>query len=85
MALPAVLFGLVSAVTWGAGDFSGGMAVKRTNPYGVVISAHVMSLVLMVALALLFGERIPPFSDWLWGGAAGSDWLCYIALWRQVK
>ncbi len=71
MAFTAVLFGLVSAVTWGAGDFSGGMAVKRTNPYGVVISAHVMSLVLLAALALIFGERIPPFSDWLWGGAAG--------------
>ncbi|MBI5963587.1 MAG: DMT family transporter [Chloroflexi bacterium] len=71
MAFTAVMFGLVSAVTWGAGDFSGGMAVKRTNPYGVVISAHIMSLFLIVALALIFGERIPPLSDWLWGGAAG--------------
>ena len=71
MAFTAVFFGLVSAVTWGAGDFSGGMAVKRTNPYGVVISAHVMSLFLMIALAVIFGEQIPPLSDWLWGGAAG--------------
>jgi hypothetical protein len=65
MAFTAVLFGLVSAVTWGAGDFSGGMAVKRTNPYGVVISAHVMSLFMMAALALIFGEEIPPLTDWL--------------------
>ncbi len=71
MAFTAVLFGLVSAVTWGAGDFSGGMAVKRTNPYGVVISAHVMSLFMMAALALIFGESIPPVIDWLWGAAAG--------------
>jgi uncharacterized membrane protein len=71
MAFTVVLFGLVSAVTWGAGDFSGGMAVKRTNPYGVVISAHIMSLFLMMALALIFGEQIPPVRDWLWGGAAG--------------
>jgi drug/metabolite transporter (DMT)-like permease len=71
MAFTAVLFGLVSAVTWGAGDFSGGMAVKRTNPYGVVISAHVMSLFMMAALALIFGEKIPPLNDWLWGAAAG--------------
>jgi uncharacterized membrane protein len=71
MAFTAVLFGLMSAVTWGAGDFSGGMAVKRTNPYGVVISAHVMSLFMMVALALIFGEKIPPPTDWLWGAAAG--------------
>lgn len=71
MAFTAVMFGLISAVTWGAGDFSGGMAVKRTNPYGVVISAHVMSLFMMAALALIFGEKIPPLIDWLWGGAAG--------------
>lgn len=71
MAFTAVLFGLVSAVTWGAGDFSGGMAVKRTNPYGVVICAHVMSLFLLAALALIFREEIPPLRDWLWGGAAG--------------
>jgi drug/metabolite transporter (DMT)-like permease len=67
----AVFFGLVSAVTWGAGDFSGGMAVKRTNPYGVVIAAHVISLVLLSVLGVATGEPIPPLHDWLWGGAAG--------------
>jgi len=67
----AVVFGLVSAITWGAGDFSGGMAVKRSNPYGVVISAHAVSLVLLSALALVLGEPVPPLQDWLWGAAAG--------------
>ena len=71
MAFTAVMFGLISALTWGAGDFSGGMAVKRSNPYSVVLSAHVMSLFMMLALALLFKEEIPPLRDWLWGGAAG--------------
>ena len=71
MAYSAVFLGLVSAVTWGAGDFSGGMAVKRTNPYGVVIAAHSLSLVLLVALGIITGEPIPPLHDWLWGGAAG--------------
>jgi drug/metabolite transporter (DMT)-like permease len=67
----AVFFGLVSAVTWGAGDFSGGMAVKRTNPYGVVIAAHSLSLILLVVLGVVTGEPVPPLHDWLWGGAAG--------------
>jgi uncharacterized membrane protein len=71
VAFTAVFFGLISAVTWGAGDFSGGMAVKRTNPYGVVITAHLLSLVLITGLALMIGEPLPPFGDWLWGGAAG--------------
>lgn len=71
MAFTAVMFGLISALTWGAGDFSGGMAVKRSNPYGVVLSAHAMSLFMMLALALVFKEEIPPLRDWLWGGVAG--------------
>ena len=71
MEYTAVFFGLVSAVTWGAGDFSGGMAVKRTNPYGVVIAAHAFSLVLLLVLAIVTGGPVPPIHDWLWGGAAG--------------
>ena len=71
MEYSAIFFGLISAVTWGAGDFSGGMAVKRTNPYGVVIAAHAISLVLLSVLGIVTGESVPPLRDWLWGGAAG--------------
>lgn len=71
MAVTAVLYGLISALTWGAGDFSGGVAVKRSNPFGVVITAHALSLFLVVGLALVLGEPTPPMQDWLWGGLAG--------------
>ncbi len=67
----SVIYGLVSAVVWGAGDFSGGMAVKRSNPYGVVIVAHAVSLFLLLALALTLGEPVPPARDWVLGGFAG--------------
>jgi drug/metabolite transporter (DMT)-like permease len=66
-----VLFGLAAALTWGAGDFSGGLAAKRTNAYGVVIVAHSASLVLLLVAALLLREPVPPLQSWLWGGAAG--------------
>jgi drug/metabolite transporter (DMT)-like permease len=66
----AVFFGLVSAVILGAADFSGGMAVKRTNPYGAVIAAHTLSLILLLAWGIITGESMPPLRDWLWGGAA---------------
>jgi len=69
--LLAVLFGLVAALTWGAGDFSGGLAAKRTNVYGVVIVAHIASLILLVGLALVSREPVPALKSWLWGGAAG--------------
>jgi drug/metabolite transporter (DMT)-like permease len=67
----SVLFGLISAVTWGAGDFNGGLAAKRSNPYGVVMIAHVISLCLLVVLALAVGDPLPQPTEWLWGGAAG--------------
>jgi drug/metabolite transporter (DMT)-like permease len=66
-----LLFGLLSALTWGAGDFNGGLAVKRSNPYGVVAVAHSLSLALLLVLIAILGEPLPPLQDWLWGGAAG--------------
>jgi len=66
-----ILFGLLSALTWGAGDFNGGLAAKRSNPYGVVAVAHILSLGLLLALIPIIGEPVPPMQDWLWGGAAG--------------
>ena len=35
-AIATVLFGLVSAVAWGGGDFGGGLMSRRTSVFGVV-------------------------------------------------
>jgi len=67
----AVFYGLACAVIWGAGDFSGGMAVKRTNPYGAVIAAHAVSLMMLLTLGFITGEPVPPTQDLLWGCVAG--------------
>lgn len=67
----SVLYGFISAITWGAGDFCGGMAAKRSNPYGVVISGHGISFCFLVGLALAIGDPLPRGMDWLWGGFAG--------------
>jgi drug/metabolite transporter (DMT)-like permease len=67
----AIFYGLSCAVIWGAADFSGGMAVKRTNPYGTVIASHSISLVLLLILAAIIGEPLPPTRDLLWGCVAG--------------
>lgn len=67
----SILFGLGAALTWGAADFNGGLASKRSNPYGVVAVAHSISLGLLLILAIFTGEAIPPRQDWLWGAAAG--------------
>ena len=66
-----ILLGLLSALTWGAADFGGGLASKRTNSYGVVIGSHTISLSVFLLLALLLKEPVPPLRDWLFGATAG--------------
>ena len=67
----SILFGLLSALAWGAADFTGGLASRRTNVYGVVIVAEAVGMVLVAASAFVTGEPIPPLQAWLWGGASG--------------
>ena len=35
---------LSAAVSWGAADFSGGIAARSTNVFGVVAAAHAVGL-----------------------------------------
>lgn len=67
----SILFGLLSALNWGAADFSGGLASRHSSAYGVVIGGQATGLALLLALVNLTGEPVPSLSSWLWGGAAG--------------
>jgi DNA processing protein len=58
--LAAVVFGLASALSWGACDFSGGLASKRALVFGVLAISHVVGLLLLIGLALSWGELLPP-------------------------
>ena len=66
----SILYGILSALTWGAADFIGGIASKRTAAYRVLYLAEIAGLIPFLALALLTRETIPPFSDLLWGALA---------------
>jgi drug/metabolite transporter (DMT)-like permease len=81
----SILYGIASAATWGAGDFLGGLASKRTSPYRVLFLGQLSGLILFFILALLTGEAYPLLSDVLWAvvasllGVAGLVFL-YRAL-----
>jgi drug/metabolite transporter (DMT)-like permease len=62
---------LSAAVSWGAADFSGGIATKTSNVFAVVLVAHTTGLTFMVALALLSGEPFPTRASIIWGAVAG--------------
>jgi drug/metabolite transporter (DMT)-like permease len=69
--LATVVFGLASALSWGAGDFSGGLATKRAPVFGVLAIGQVAGLLLLIMLALVWGEPLPSATDLGWGLAAG--------------
>ncbi len=69
----SIIYGILSAGTWGAADFLGGLASKRTSPYRVLFLAEIAGLIPFSALALLTREAIPSATDMLLG--AGSSLL----------
>lgn len=69
--LSSVVFGLLSAITWGSGDFCGGLASKRAHAYTVVLVAEFVGAVLLAVLAIGLGERLPDMPHLLWAGAGG--------------
>ncbi len=78
--LAAVSFALLSAISWGAGDFSGGLASRRLTPYLIALLVHATGLALFVLLALLRTESFhPPDIPWsMAAGLAGCAGLVFL-------
>jgi drug/metabolite transporter (DMT)-like permease len=69
--LDTVGFALAASLSWGAGDFSGGVATRRAKVLSVVIAAHAIGLMMLIALALIWSEPFPSTLDIIWGSVAG--------------
>ena len=74
----SIIYGILSAGTWGAGDFIGGLASRRTSPYRVLFLAELAGMIPFTLLALLLREPLPPTSDMFLG--AGSSLLGLMGL-----
>jgi drug/metabolite transporter (DMT)-like permease len=76
---------LGAAASWGAADFSGGIATKKSNAFGVVVVAHGTGLVFMLVLALLLHDPLPDRTALLWGIVAGfSGGIGLAAFYRAL-
>ncbi len=79
----AVIFGLAAALSWGGGDFSGGLAARRANVFTVLIFSQIAGLALVLAFA--WSEPFPPPEDLAWGFGAGlSGALGLAAMYRAM-
>jgi len=78
--LISILYGILSAASWGAADFIGGIATKRTAAYRVLFLAEVASLFPFLITAILIREPVPPIRDLVWGAAASLVGLAGLTI-----
>jgi len=69
--LAVVLLGLASAITWGAGDFGGGLLSRRAPLLSVVVLTQVVGMIAALAIAIARHEPLPQGPDLFWSIAAG--------------
>jgi drug/metabolite transporter (DMT)-like permease len=67
----ALAFGLACALTWGAGDFSGGLAAKRSPVLQVMWLSQLVGGLSLVALLALCSPPLPSAAPMFYGAAAG--------------
>ncbi len=72
VSLIAVILGLTSALTWGAADFTGGLASRKTGAYRAVFYAEMLGLSIIFVVAMIIWQPIPDVSVWLLAMAAGA-------------
>ena len=81
-----ILFALLSAASWGAGDFLGGLAARKQSPFQVLLLTACSSLLFLFLLAVFRGEQFPSGRDILIALAAGtSGSLGLLALYRGLS
>ncbi len=66
----AAVLALLSAVLFGAGDFFGGTAARRTHVLVVVAASHVIGLVMILTVAPVMADAVTG-QDLLYGALAG--------------
>lgn len=77
----SILFGFLSALSWGAGDFAGGLASRKLGAYRAVLYADFFGLLLILIALGIFRESIPTLPvliNSIIGGALGSVGLLVL-------
>lgn len=80
----AVVLALLGAVVYGAADFAGGLASRRTAALAVVFCGQLASVVLLAVLLVAVPGRVDAVSI-AWGAAAGlSGALALLLFYRSL-
>ena len=68
----SIIFGLCAALGWGAGDFTGGLASRKTGAYRAVFYSEVIGIVFLFIILGVTSEPVPNLKVWLISMVAGA-------------
>ncbi|MEK6751122.1 MAG: GRP family sugar transporter [Chloroflexota bacterium] len=68
----SIFFGFCAALGWGAGDFTGGLAARKTGAYRTVFYGEVIGIFVLFFAIAVFGEPIPSPRVWIFAMLAGA-------------
>ena len=77
----SVLYGLGAALSWGAGDFTGGLAARKAGAYRSVFYGEVIGVAILMIIVSIAAEPLPNLKVWLLcmlAGALGSIGLLLL-------
>jgi drug/metabolite transporter (DMT)-like permease len=63
--LISIIYGILSAGAWGAGDFAGGLSSRKVGAYRAVFYADFFGLLILVVASFVYRESLPSTSGWL--------------------
>ena len=67
----SIFYGIASALSWGAGDFAGGLSSRKVGAYRAVFYADFFGLFLLLAAFFVYPEALPA-ARVLWVSAIGG-------------
>lgn len=68
----SIIFGLSSAISWGGGDFIGGLASRKVGAYRAVMYGEFVGLLALFGAAIFLPEPMLAWQKILMAGAAGA-------------
>ena len=77
----SIIYGILSAATWGAGDFAGGLSSRKVGAYRAVFYADFIGLLILAVAYFVYREPFPSTTGWinsLLAGALGSFGLLIL-------
>lgn len=76
-----ILYGLGAALSWGAGDFTGGLAARKVGTYRSVFYGEIIGVLVLMIPVIFVSEPLPSLKTWLlcmFAGLLGSIGLLLL-------